>query len=146
MDSQVIHLPLCFFPHGGIIYDLHHRCRLMHTFQIKPVNDIFHNVHAGNQVIFLVNDVDSKLLGQEWIELTVFFSIHRDGSLGRCVSTRKDFHQGRFSCAVLSYQAVDFTRIYFKSDAGQSPNARKLLFDIFHGNNGFCIFVVTRHV
>ena len=140
MDTQVIHLPLCFFPHGGIIYD----SQSIGFFVADK--DIFHNVHAWNQVIFLVNDVDSKLLGQEWIELTVFFSIHRDGSLGRCVSTRKNLHQGRFSCAVLAYQAVDFTRIYFKSDAGQSPNARKLLFDIFHGNNGFCIFVVTRHV
>ena len=140
MDTQVIHLPLCFFPHCGIIYDSQSL-----GFFVADKN-IFHNVHAWNQVIFLVNDVDSKLLGQEWIELTVFFSIHRDGSLGRCVSTRKNLHQGRFSCAVLAYQAVDFTRIYFKSDAGQSPNARELLFDIFHGNNGFCIFVVTRHV
>ena len=73
MDTQVIHLPLCFFPHGGIIYD----SQSVGFFVADK--DIFHNVHAWNQVIFLVNDVDSKLLGQEWIELTVFFSIHRDG-------------------------------------------------------------------
>ena len=86
LDAQLIHLAPGGLGHGFVI----DQAGALHDL-VAHIN-VFHHVHAGNQIVFLINDVDAQAFGQGGSQLLVAGSVDFDGALGGGVCAGQNLH------------------------------------------------------
>ncbi len=84
------------------------------------------------EVEFLIDDADSKLLGIAGVRDRYGFSSYLNLSAIHLVHPGEDFHQRGFSCAVFSQEGMDFPGAKVKVHVIQCMDSRKGLIDILH--------------
>ena len=96
---------------------------------------VFDGVHGGNQIVFLIDDLDAQFAGKRRRKGVVSLAVDYDRAGSGRVGAGKYFHQRGFARAVFAHKAMHLAGKNVEGHVRERAYARKFLDDRAHFND-----------